>query len=296
MFHILYLLLLKLRYSTPLDNHWLQGLVSRVHQRVVIPSRVEVWIRSSDDAFIASTFNPLFDAIIISEPMVKLIQNNPESGEVILAYHMFRTPEKKWFGDFIGGIILFIILTYASASFLVPLSMALFQMMIFNPLFIFAFASQLIPFIVGPIILIFLVKGAFWRHETAFVSVQEIYGKHPQVAKVEVEQGRILNEEEAQTVIWGVRDWEKSKRSGRRIGLLTITGLSSWVLSMLLVWGIAAGGPYWSPYIQFLGYLPFIVAIVAMTIVYLWLRKWDANAMGEVFKKTTDYDEPIWAD
>ena len=294
LFHTLYLLILKIRYSVPMDHHWLQDLVGRVHQKAVVPSRVEVWIRQSVDTFIVSTFNPLFDAVIISESMVNLIQESPESGEVLVAFHMFRTPEKKWFGDYIGGVLLFIILTYVSASTLVPLSIVLFQSIMISPYLIMYLVSALSSFIIGPLIFILLVKGAFWRHEPAFVAVQEIYGKHPQVAKVEVERGRVLTEEETQSVIWGVRQWEKRKRGGRKAGLTTLAGVSSWALYMLLV--LVGGVPWGYPYYYLMAYLPYLIALVVMLVVYFWLRHWDSNAMGTVFKKTTDFDEPIWMD
>jgi hypothetical protein len=43
-------------------------------------------------------------------------------------------------------------------------------------------------------------------------------------------------------------------------------------------------------------YFPFIFAGFMALGSYLLVKRWDNNAMGEVFQKTTDYDEPIWAD
>jgi hypothetical protein len=47
---------------------------------------------------------------------------------------------------------------------------------------------------------------------------------------------------------------------------------------------------------MYLAFLPYILAFVGALVAYVVIGRWDKNAMGEVFKKTTDYDEPIWAD
>ncbi|MHA1963684.1 MAG: hypothetical protein ACW97G_03795 [Candidatus Thorarchaeota archaeon] len=294
LFHFLFLLILITRYRNPSLDPALHELIGRIHQKTEIPSRVQVWVRSSEEVFIASTFNLLFDAVIISEPMVNLILKSPESGEVLLAFHLFRAPRSRWFGDFVGGVILFVILSYLSASLFMPMMYVMMQSILINPLFIIYSLGSFSSFIIGPILFIIIVKGTFWRHEPAFVGIQKIFNMHPNVAKVQVEKGITLDEDEVQSVIWGVRDWEKTKRSGRRMGLSALAAAPTWLLSYFLV--LWFGFIPYSPFIILLGYLPFILAGVVALIVYLALRRWDKEAMGEVFQKTTDYDEPIWVD
>lgn len=292
--HILIILFLKIRFNNPSTNAEFLDLVSRVHQKVVISPRTNIWVRQSDDVFIASSFNPFFDAIIVSEPMVDLIMKSPKSGEVLLAFHLLKVPRTRWFADLIGATILFVIFTYLSSLVLVPLAIMIGESFRVSGWFFMSLFSSFATIIIAPILFIFLVKGTFWRHEPAFVGVQEIYGMHPQVAKVEVERGIVLKEDEAQTVVWGVREWEKSKRSARRIGVSTLVAIPSYFLgSVPFIW---LGYPQYSPFLILLIYSPYIFGAVGALAAYLLLRRWDKNAMGEVFQKTTDYDEPIWAD
>jgi hypothetical protein len=294
LFHILYLLILKNRFNNPSQNTEFHDLLGRIHQKVVVSSKTYLWVRQSEDVFIASTFNPIFNAVIVSEPMVDLIMKSPESGEALLAFHFLRVPRSRWFADLVGAVILFLIFTYASSLILVPLAIMLAQSLAYGGLIIVSLIGQFGTLFIAPILLTILVKGAFWRHEPAFVGVESVYGIHPNVAKVQVERGITLNEEEAQTVVWSIRDWEKRKRGSRRIGICILVAIATWVVGIMLL-GMIVYFPY-GPYFYLMMYLPFILAGIAGLIAYLLLRRWDNNAMGEVFKKTTDYDEPIWMD
>ena len=294
LFHILYLLILRIRFNNPSQNTEFHDLIGRIHQKVVISSRTHIWVRRSEEVFIASTYNPLFNAVIVSEPMVELIMKSPESGEALLAFHLMRVPRTRWFADFVGSVILFLIFAYTSSLVLVPLVIMLVQSIMYGGIMVISMMGSFATLFMAPILFIILVKGTFWRHEPAFVAVHQIYGLHPNVAKVQVERGIILNEEEAQTVIWSVRDWEKKKRGARRVGVCTLVAILSWILGLALVSWL--GSIPYSPYLVLLLYLPYILAGVAALIAYLLLGRWDKNAMGEVFKETTDYDEPIWVD
>ena len=293
--HTIILLFQKVRFNNPSTNAEFLDIVSRIHQRVVVSSRTHIWVRQSHDVFIASTYNPLFNAIIVSEPMVDLILKSPESGEVLLAFHLLRLPRSRWYLDLVGSLILFVILTFLSSSLLVPLAISIGAAMTSGSYMAFMMLSSFVPLFLIPVVFIFLVKGTFWRHEPAFVGTEEIYGMHPNVAKVQVETGRILNEEEAQTVVWAVRDWEKNKRSARRVGVSTLVAIFSYFLGIVPV-AMIGYIPY-SPYLyMIIVYLPYIIAAGLAALAYFLLRRWDRNVMGEVFKKTTDYDEPIWMD
>ncbi|MFW9806453.1 MAG: hypothetical protein ACFFFK_06960 [Candidatus Thorarchaeota archaeon] len=294
LFHILVLLGMKFRFNNPPTNPEFLSLISQIHQRVVISSRTHIWIRQSADAFIASIFNPIYNAVVLSRPMLDLILQSPESGEVLLAFHLLRVPRRPWFGDLIGASILFAILTFLSATFLVPLSVSLIMMLLSGYFYGLYLILNFATFLIIPIVFVLLIKGAFWRHEPAFVDTESIYGMHPQVAKVQVEQGVTLIEEEVNTVIYGVRDWEKNKRSMRRLGVSVLLAAPSLFLGLfLIVWiGYIPYGPYYIFYI----YFPYIFAGTVAAVSYLLLRYWDKKAVGEVFQKTTDYDEPIWVD
>jgi hypothetical protein len=294
LFHILYLLIQKIRFDNPSPNTDFHDLIGRIHQKVEISSRTHIWVRQSEVVFIASTYNPIFNAVIVSEPMVDLIMKSPESGEALLAFHLLRVPRARWFADFVGSVILFLIFAYASSLVLVPLIIMLVQSIMYSGIMVISMMGSFATLFMGPIIFIILLKGTFWRHEPAFVAVQQLYGLHPNVAKVQVERGIILNEEEAQTVIWSVRDWEKNKRAARRLGVCTLVAILFWLLGIFLVsWILYL--PY-SPIMILLAYLPYILAGVAALTAHFLLKRWDNNAMGEVFKETTDYDEPIWMD
>ena len=294
LFHILVLLALKFRFNNPPINPEFLSLVSQIHQRVVISTRTHIWIRQSTDVFIASIINPLYNAIVISEPMLNLILKSPESGEVLLAFHLLRVPRRPWFGDLIGASILFTIFTYLSAGILVPLSASLITMILSGYYYGLYILLNYAALLIIPIVFVLLIKGAFWRHEHAFVDTESIYGMHPQVAKVQVEQGVILTEDEVNSVIYGVRDWEKNKRSMRRLGVSVLLAVPAMFLGIFLIAWI--GYIPYSPYYVFYAYFPYIFAGTVAAVAYLLLRYWDKNAMGEVFRKTTDYDEPIWVD
>jgi hypothetical protein len=292
--HILYLLLLKLRFNNPSPDMEFHNLVSRIHQKVVVSSNTHLWVRQSNDIFIASTFNPIYNAIIISEPMMELIMQSPESGEALVAFHLLRVPRIRWFGELVGSVILFILFTFISSIALIPFAIAVVQMLMVNFVMILYSLVSFASLSMVPIIFIFVVKGTFWRHEPAFVGVQDIYGIHPNVAKVQVEKGVILDEDEAQTVVWAIREWEKSKRDSRRIGISTFAAIPAYFLGYALMLLIAYSSP--TMILITVNFIPLFLAGGVWGLCYVLLRRWDRNAMGDVFKKTTDYDEPIWVD
>jgi hypothetical protein len=292
--YIVFIELLQVRYRNPPINSDFQDMIGRVHQKMLVTSRAQVWVRESSAPFIVSTYNLLFDAVIVSEPMVDLILKRPEAGEVLLAFHLVRIPRTRWFGDYVGSLILIVILTFLSTMILVPLISSLLYLLPMGAWMVIAMASSLGPYLIIPIFIAFIIKGSFWRHEPAFMRILEAYGMHPQIAKVEVERGTPLIEEEEQAVIWGVREWEKRKRSARRWGISAIATIPIG-LTLLFV-TVFVSIPY-SPYLFFvLMYVPFIAALLIGVIIYFVIRRWDNNAMGEVFVQTTDSHEPIWMD
>lgn len=296
--YFLLLILLNVRFQNYEYKPPFSEMIGRVHQRIQVSSRAKVWTRHSDKPYIVSTFNPVFDAVIVSEPMVDLMLNRPEAGEAVLAFHLARMPRKLWFGDFIGSLVLFVIVTYLSALLLAPLiALMISYGMLYGGMLVVSLASALAPYILLPLFIAMVIKGAFWQHESAFLHVSEVYGIHPQVAKVEVERGAPLNEEETQAVVWGVREWEKKRRSSRRIGISTIVAILVGGLLFIPVTSTMILDPYFPYYFySTLIIAPFLIGAIIGIIVYMALRRWDKNAMAEVFHETTDSHEPIWMD
>ncbi len=293
--HFSFLLILGFRYKKPPTNTAFLDLIGRILQKILVPSRAQVWVRQSNDAFITSTYNAIFDVVIVSEPMVDLILKRPEAGEVLLAFHLVRIPRNRWFGDYVGSLVLLVIVTILSSLFLMPVIISFIPIIeLFGPLMIFSLLSSFIPFFFIPLLFTLFIKGAFWRHESAFMRILEVYGMHPQVAKVEVERGTPLIEEEEQAVIWGVREWEKRKRSARRLGISTIATIPIGLTLLFIT--VSVSIPYYYYPFFALMYVPFIAAFLIGVIIYFVIKRWDNNAMGEVFVETTDSHEPIWMD
>ncbi|MFW9981690.1 MAG: hypothetical protein ACFFE3_07225 [Candidatus Thorarchaeota archaeon] len=291
--YFIFIVILNVLYKNQPVNPAFLELIGRVHQKILVPSNAQVWIRRSKDPFITSTFNPVFNAVIVSEPMSELMLNRSDAGEVLLAFHLARMPRRPWFGDYVGSLVLLLVLTYASGMILVPFVISLLSVIHMFGLYIFvSLGISLMYYFFFPFFLALIIKGAFWRHEPAFLHVAEVYGIHPQVAKVEVERGSPLNEEEKQAVIWGVREWEKKRRGSRRLGVSTIITIPIGITLLFLTIGFG-----YFPYYYTLVYsAPFAVAILIGIVVYYIIRRWDKNAMGEVFQETTDSHEPLWMD
>ncbi|MFW9836417.1 MAG: hypothetical protein ACFFE7_02790 [Candidatus Thorarchaeota archaeon] len=294
--HLFYLFFLRMKFINPSESPEFHEIVGRIHQKVVISERTHIWIRQSRNLYIATTFNPLFNAVIISEPMLDLMLKSPESAEALLAFHLLKVPQTMWIADMVGSIILFTIISYLSNITLVPMVASLIRYPIGYIMVVYSLMSLGLSIAMFPAIFVLMTKGTFWRHEPAFVAVQGLYGIHPNVAKVQIEEGRVLNEEEAQTVVWAIREWEKRKRAGRRMGVSTFVALPVLVLGYvgMLWYGTPYG--YYYYFVALYIYAPFLFAGAVWIITYLLLRRWDKNAMADVFTETTDYDEPIWMD
>ncbi|MHA2179731.1 MAG: hypothetical protein ACXAAK_15425, partial [Candidatus Thorarchaeota archaeon] len=253
--YFVYLMNLQMRYKNQPTNSEFIDMSGRVHQKILVSSRARVWVRESTEPFIVSSYNPVFDAVIVSEPMVDLMLARPEAGEVLLAYHLARIPRARWFGDFIGTLFLISIFTYLSAVFLVTIIIQVLAMV--TMMGILALVSL---YIVIPILPALVIKGAFWKHEPAFTLIHGVYNLHPQVAKVEVERGTPLDDEEMEAVVWGVREWERKKRGDRRWGISTIAILLSWIILVVVSFWLSGLSYYFLLYLT--SPIPFIGAIL----------------------------------
>lgn len=297
--YLLFIQFLYMRYKNPPANPDFLRMIGDVLQKILVPTRVQVWVRESPHPYIVVTYNPMFDAVIVSEPMIQLMLERPQAGEVLLAFHLARIPRSRWLGDFGGSLILLAIFTYPLALILGPLYISIMSMISYMGILALISLLPLLIYIIIPVLPALIIKGAFWRHEPAFVRIEEVYGMHPQVAKVEVERGTPLSEEETRAVLWGVREWEIKKRSGRRWGISVIIAFVSLILLFQLIWTLIwSWYPYGIPsyYVANIFYLPVVVAAALSGIAYLFLRRWDKKAMGEVFEEVTDSHEPIWMD
>ncbi|TFF84571.1 hypothetical protein EU524_00910 [Candidatus Thorarchaeota archaeon] len=286
--HLGLLLLLERRLRAPASDPDLRALESNVNQKVILSSRAELWQRVSNDSYIVSTSNLLFDAVIVSSPMREAMTTNPESGEVLLAFHLLRIPRRRNVYDFVASVALFCVVAALISFFLVPTLMS------------FAASPYLIIFLilsVGPafpavLLVAVLARYAFWRHDTAFEIAGDLYSMHPQVAKVQLERGRALDEDERRAVLWGVLEWEKKKRGNRRAGIAVL----SMTLALMLPFFFLIPNLH-SPLL----YVQVSVAIAAASlstgvVLYLLVREWDKRAMREVEYSTEGAREPIWMD
>ncbi|MFW9963809.1 MAG: hypothetical protein ACFFCX_09615 [Candidatus Sifarchaeia archaeon] len=289
--HIFYLIFLMIRYLNPTAIPDLNNLVSQIHQKFQVTPKSNVWIRKSDDQFIVSIFNPLFNAVLVSKSMVNHILGNPESGEALLAFHLLRIPKDRWFGDLLGSVVLFSVVSFLSSLILIPLINAYYYALtIWGFLDVISMITILGYFILVLFIFIAIVKGTFWKKDSAFTMVMNTYGIHPNVAKIQVETDSELNEEQMQNVIRRVREWEKSKRYSRRIGVTVFFAIGCWFLGSipLFIFGYVP--------ILIIRYQPHIFAFVGALISYLWLKKWDNLAMNEMIDTSKNYDELIFTD
>ncbi|MHA2025248.1 MAG: hypothetical protein ACW98U_05035 [Candidatus Thorarchaeota archaeon] len=294
--YLVFIELLQVRYKNPPTNSEFQDMIGRVQQKTLVPSRTQVWVRDSMNPYIVSTYNPLFSAVIVSEVMIDMMLERPQTGEVLLAFHLARMPQSRWFGDLGGSLILVTLFTNLSIIGLIPMILSMISMWSMMGMLILVSLVPSLTYVGGIIFLpTLIIKGAFWRHEPVFVRIQEVYGMHPQVAKVEVERGTPLNEEEMQAVVWGVREWERKKRISRRWGISAIVVIITGLIFLQLSLSILLTSMYIFLSIYIL-YLPVIAAMLCGALTYYILRKWDKDAMGEVFQETTDSHEPIWMD
>jgi len=281
----LYLSILESRFRSPIVNEQFSQVVEQAHERVGSRGLVHVWQRKSPEPYIASTFNLLFNAVIVSETMVDLILKMPASGEALLGFHLLHRPSRRNILDFIAAVVIF----SASSSFLAwYLRESLFLFGLFPP----SIVSTSGVLFFGLVILI-LLKDVFWTHDSAFERAAAIYNIHPQVARDEVLSSARLDEEAAKSVVWVVMEWERGKRSGRR---LIISGLVFGIMYLVLFSSLIVGGFYSVTYSIVLSALVPAGSLLVTLGIYLFLRRWDKKCMGDIYYGTTDAHEPIWVD
>jgi hypothetical protein len=285
--YLLYLNILQIRFRSPIADQQFSQIVGSTHDRTVTLRRVHVWPRKSAEPYIVSTFNAVFDAVIISDTMIELVKKMPESGEALLAFHLLRAPRQRNVADLVFAILPFFVATsffaYILISILIIPYYYLFSLVVYSP-FLF----------LAPVLLAFVVKGSFWVHESAFERASGIYQIHPQVAKDEVMSSQKLDDEASKSTIWVVREWEQKKRNGRRssITILVLIIEYSLILSIL---SFNASLSYYM-YMSSLYIVIVTVPLVIAFLIYFLLRRWDKRCMGELYYETTQADEPVWID
>ncbi|MFW9959245.1 MAG: hypothetical protein ACFFCT_14340 [Candidatus Odinarchaeota archaeon] len=252
-----------------------------------------MWPRQSPEPYIASTFNSFFDAVIISDSMIDLIKKMPESGEALLAFHLLRAPKRRNVIDFIAAIIIFFISTLIFTSIFMVISAISYSAYWF-PIYSLIYIVQILIYFIAPVILIFVVRGAFWSHEFAFERASGIYQIHPQVAKDEVLSSQKLDDEASKSTIWVVREWERKKRFGRRssISILVLIGAYSLVLLIFTFYPSMVYYVYMSSLYFIVNVIPFVIVL----FIFFLLRRWDKRCMNQLYYETTQADEPIWVD
>jgi hypothetical protein len=287
--YLLYLGILQTRFQSQITDQQFSRIVESAQDRVLTWRRVSIWPRQSAEPYITSTFNALFDAVIVSDTMIDLIDKMPESGEALLAFHLLRAPKRRNFADFVAAISVFFISTSFFAYFIITLLAVSFYYpfallyILYIPIYYFA-----------PVILIIVVKSALWTHDSAFERTSSIYHIHPQVAKDEVTSSQKLDDETAKATIWVVREWERKKRDGRRSSITFLGIIGAFLLESLFL--LNFGIPFSSPYFYVLSSSVYIVPFIAGIAVFLVLRRWDKKCMAESYYTTKAADEPIWVD
>jgi hypothetical protein len=286
--YLLFLSVIESRFRSSITDEPFSKIVELAHERVGSYGLVYVWQRKSSEPYIASTFNSLFNAVIVSEPMISLILEMPVSGEALLAYHLLHRPNHRNILDIVAAILIFSVFSINVAQ--MPLGYSSYYPFYYL-LLLLTYSFVFILFV--PVVLIILLRGAFWVHDSAFERAAGMYKIHPQVARDEVLSSTILDEEAAKSVVWVVKEWERRKRDGRR---LSITAGILVIMYILIIELLALTG--WFYYIYPTGMLSLILAtpILLALLVYLFLRRWDKKCMGELFFKTKQADEPIWVD
>ena len=286
--YLLYLKLIQRRFQSPITDQQFSQIVQAANERIVTWRKVNVWPRKSPEPYIASTFNALFDAVIVSDTMIDLIKTMPQSGEALLAFHLLRAPKRRNVADLVFAIIPFFLMTSYFP--------AIFTIAMINPYYYFPILFLYSPFLfLTPVILLIAVRGAFWTHDSAFERTSSVYQIHPQVAKDEVMSSQKLDDEAVKSTIWVVREWERRKRNGRRSSIIVWVIMFGYSFILVVLLNILTLMYYM--YTSY--YLYVIVAIIPLIIafvVYLLLKRWDKRCMGEIYYKTTQADEPIWVD
>ncbi|MBN2230501.1 MAG: hypothetical protein JW779_13015 [Candidatus Thorarchaeota archaeon] len=289
--YILFLSLIRSRLQSTIVYQGFTEIVESCHERIGSYGTVEVWIRPSNEAYITSTYNLLFEAVIVSDKMVELILAMPQSGEAMLGYHLLRMPKSKPVFDILAGALTFGVSSALIVYFLGSLSTFYYPYGYLTYALLIGGALPIL-FII-PVGALLALRGAFWTHESAFERAQGMYKTHPQVAKDEVLSSRKLDEDTEKATVWMVKQWETGKRSGRRssVSILTLlcTFMPSFYILSLMGWPYG----YLPPNILFflIGY-PFVLAIV----FFIVLRTWDKKCMGELYYETTQAHEPVWVD
>ncbi|MGQ4911830.1 MAG: hypothetical protein ACP6KW_06620 [Candidatus Thorarchaeota archaeon] len=286
--HFVVLVMVKSHLETPIEDPRLDDIVREIERDSLISGSTRLWIRESNEAFITSTYTALFDAVIVSRPMVDRILASGENGKVLLAFHFFRIPRSRWLWHLVGCMTVFVGIVSLMDSIVIPALSAAPN--IYGTGWIMSVLSM---GLIIPVLIIAFARPACWKHDTAFETTLETYGIHPQVAKVEVEKETTLDEDERRAVLWGVLEWERKKRGSRRAGMTILALIATWGLPMMVVLADVSAIYYYSG--LFTVYLP-LAAITLALVVFLFMRSWDKRAMASILYATEGAEEPIWMD
>jgi hypothetical protein len=284
----LHLSVLESRFRSSTVNEQFNQIIELAHERVGSYGLVHVWQRRSPEPYIASTFNSLFNAVIVSEPMVELILKMRASGEALLAFHLLHRPNHRNILDIVAAMLIF----SGFSTYMAHLLLVYPQY--YTPYFmLILLASSMGVLFIVPVIFVLLLRGALWAHDSAFERAAGMYKIHPQVARDEVLSSAKLDEEAAKAVVWTVKEWERRKRDGRRSSI-TVMVLS--ITYFVIFYSLIIGGWYFYALSSALYYLVLVVPLLLALSVYLILRRWDKICMEEIYHEVTKGHEPIWAD
>lgn len=291
--YLLFLSIILKRFQSPITDQRFSQIAGSAQDRIVTWRSVSVWPRQSAEPFIASTFNIFFDAVIVSDTMIDLINKMPESGEVLLAYHILRAPKRRNVLDFVAAILIFFISTIEFTYVFLNIFLS-FLHGYWDFLYISFSLVGLPIYFIAPVIFILAIRGAFWTHDSAFEKASGVYQIHPQVAKDEVISSQKLDEEAAKSTVWVVREWERKKRSTRQTSI-TILAVALTFFLILLVFSYYASILYYI-YSSSLYIVVMLVPVLIALLAYFLIRRWDKRCMATLYYETKQADEPIWVD
>ncbi len=78
------------RFKRPVEDRDLLSIVSSASQRTGVSIRFEVWMRESPNYIVASTVNPFFSALVLSDKAISDILRSPEMGEIVIAGELVK--------------------------------------------------------------------------------------------------------------------------------------------------------------------------------------------------------------
>ncbi len=260
--YIIWLYLLRLRYRSATTNIEIVEIVDRAKRKIGMQEDVEVWIRESDKLICMAARTLLFTAVLLSPIAMNDILNQPEDGEVVIAYKLQKARKVKSYQH----------LLMIELQFLFGMLCWMFPFILVEFMFPFvpdqwSFMKMLITMDVVAVILIATcVVILRKKHKTdEFYSVEKVYQVSPYVALLKVFGGNNLSEEK-------IRDYfEIAKQQTKRETVIEqkeIMKRSGVVATVVACFAFLLGFAWAEGAIQNLAVPILVIALVAGAITF----------------------------